>query len=220
MKVSVIVLHNVNLTGMLLGYNARTAQLHLADKFDVHADSLQHAADVAWVICNVDSPNDLPTYLREHVETVKKYRERRNRSLSVGDVLILEGQGERIGLAVEIAGHKKVDVDDAWITVGTVNGASAAANASRALAEDVRAHGHIELGILVENVYEDGEKVDFRVDLMIPGPPPGDRDDWAYQWIFSATGTNRSGDAGYFVTVERSSRPDVIPVGDTYEWGI
>ena len=80
----------------------------------------------------------------------------------------------------------------------------------------------IALKLEIDNVYED-EKIRTFVETQVPEPPL-DRDsteyeEWEQDYIFSTTGTGRTeGDAGYFVTVTDSSRPDLIPVGTEYEY--
>ena len=45
--------------------------------------------EMLWVVCNVDAPEDLPGHLAGLAEDTRQYRALGNRSLSVGDVVIL-----------------------------------------------------------------------------------------------------------------------------------
>ena len=81
----------------------------------------------------------------------------------------------------------------------------------------------VEVTLDIDNYY-DGDKIRTVVETEIPAPPE-DKDgdeyqDWEYDHVFEHTGTGRTdGDSCYFVTVTKSSRPDLIPVGTEYEFG-
>lgn len=89
------------------------------------------------------------------------------------------------------------------------------------------ARAPITLDLKIENYY-DGDKVVTRPTITIPYPPneaddPDGYDEWLNgdDSIFEATGTGRTeGDSAYFVEVVGSTRPDVIPVGTEYEFGL
>lgn len=83
----------------------------------------------------------------------------------------------------------------------------------------------VDVRLEIENVYSD-ETIKTHVETTIPAPPlpplayAYEADDWEQDHIFAHTGTGRDGDAAYFVTVAESSRPDLLPVGTTYEFGL
>jgi len=78
------------------------------------------------------------------------------------------------------------------------------------------------LSIKIDNVYEDGETISKTlIDVEVPDPPtePEPHEDWAYDHLFTLTGTGRThGDAGYFVEIIAAGHPALV--GRTYEWGI
>jgi len=82
----------------------------------------------------------------------------------------------------------------------------------------------VDVTLEIENVYPD-ETIRTTVETRIPIPPPPsesdyERQDWEDEYIMPETGTGRTeGDAAYFVTVTKSSRPDVLPVGTEFEYG-
>jgi len=81
----------------------------------------------------------------------------------------------------------------------------------------------IAVTLEIDNIYEDGEQIQTVVQAEIPAPPTdkdsGEYEDWEYDHIFEHTGTGKEeGDAGYFVKVTASSRPDLLPVGTEYEF--
>lgn len=75
----------------------------------------------------------------------------------------------------------------------------------------------------IDNVYPD-ETITTHWAGAIEAPWSDDEDsddyqDWQNEIVFEKTGTGRTeGDAGYFVEVIQSSRPDLIPVGKKWEW--
>lgn len=88
--------------------------------------------------------------------------------------------------------------------------------------ENERGHEpKIAVTLDIENIYPDGTIrtiVETEIDNPLDEADEG-YSDWEYDNIFIHTGTGEtSGDAGYFVTIEKSSRPDLIPVGAQYEF--
>jgi hypothetical protein len=90
------VLHSVG-PGMFFGYLPGQSHLHLAHVFqlDVQDDVAafakpQFIAEILWTLCNVDGPEDLHGDWQVYAPQVAEYRRRRNRSLSMGDVVLLE----------------------------------------------------------------------------------------------------------------------------------
>ncbi len=91
MNLHAFVLHNVS-PDMFFRYDPKTSHLHHAHTLQVEADSPELACDLIWTLTNVDSADDLrlrSPHLARYAEQVTAYRERRNRSLSVGDVVVL-----------------------------------------------------------------------------------------------------------------------------------
>ena len=90
MNLSVTVLHNVS-ADMFFRYDPETSKLFHAHTFQVVADNIDKAADLIWTLTNVDSANDLRSMRADlglYAQQVDEYRARKNRSLSVGDVLV------------------------------------------------------------------------------------------------------------------------------------
>lgn len=65
------------------------------------------AAENAWIIGNVDGPEMLPDHLQHHADDVATYRQLRNRSVSVGDLAIIEGEHSRTVLQCAPIGWKE-----------------------------------------------------------------------------------------------------------------
>lgn len=89
----------------------------------------------------------------------------------------------------------------------------------------------IKVKARVKNYYVDlGDEIVTEPEREMPPPPvpltldagqdaPG-LEGWIYDHMFAMTGTGRTkGDATYDLEITESSRPDLIPVGWTYEWG-
>lgn len=96
MNLSVLVLHNVS-PDMFLRYDPETSILFHAHEFQVVADNIEKAADVIWTLTNVDDGNHLRSMRSDlglYAPQVDQYRLRRNRSLSVGDVLLFTELGD------------------------------------------------------------------------------------------------------------------------------
>lgn len=89
MNLAVTVLHNCE-RGSFFGFHPNTADLRHGHTFEVVADSVNEAAKLVWTLGNVDGPDDLPVHLSLYGRQVREYRDRMNRSLSVGDVLLME----------------------------------------------------------------------------------------------------------------------------------
>lgn len=82
----------------------------------------------------------------------------------------------------------------------------------------------ITVDLTIENTYERyPDETTYRKGLVIPVPPAKEDDayeDWKYDHIHSETGVgHEDGDSWYDVTVTASSRPDVLPVGTTFDFG-
>lgn len=86
----------------------------------------------------------------------------------------------------------------------------------------------IEVTLVIDNIYEDGEEIQTHVQTNIEAPPfplvpdfdsTDEYCDWEQEVIFPLTGAGHDGgDAGYFVKVTNSSRPDLIPVDTEFEF--
>jgi hypothetical protein len=82
----------------------------------------------------------------------------------------------------------------------------------------------VTLTLDIENHYGD-EVVTTEVEVTVPAPPPDtDGEDamreWADEHLYPLTGTGRTeGDAAYFVSIGRSSRPELMLCGREFEWG-
>lgn len=95
------------------------------------------------------------------------------------------------------------------------------------------ARGDVLLTLHIDNVYvEDGDTIEVDKTVTVPAAPvdrtskdpSGEHDTewdaWAYDYLYSETGTGREeGDAGYFVEIT-ASPDDPTLVGQKFEWGI
>lgn len=111
MKLDAIVLHNVS-PDMFFRYRPETSSLHHAHTLTVEADSPEQALDLIWTLTNVD-PMDLRLnlpHLAEYVEQMEHYRRRMNRSMCVGDVVVLI-EGDRLAgsYACDVIGWSRLD---------------------------------------------------------------------------------------------------------------
>jgi hypothetical protein len=73
----------------------------------------------------------------------------------------------------------------------------------------------------IENAYADGVTIWTAATATVP-PPPAELDDvieWEREHLYPLTGAGRDGYAVHEVTVVTSSRPDLLPVGTTVEFG-
>lgn len=118
MNLKATVLHNVGLR-MFERYNAEGSDLYHAHDFQIVADNADKACDLAWLLCNVDDANHLNQIrpdLAHYGPQVAEYRSRRNRSLSVGDVVVLNEAGPNAELryvgsyAVEPIGWRSLPI--------------------------------------------------------------------------------------------------------------
>lgn len=110
MKLKARVLHNVGPT-MFFGYHPEAEDLYHAHDFEIMADNVDTAADLLWTLCNVDDASHLTSMrpdLGEYGVQVTHYRHRRNRSLSVSDVIVFYDESDRwiATMAVESVGHR------------------------------------------------------------------------------------------------------------------
>ena len=91
----------------------------------------------------------------------------------------------------------------------------------------------VDLTLVIDNIYEDGTEIQTNVRTTVEVPPrpvevgpqgvdydDDEFNDWEQDEIFRHAGANypEGGDAGYFVEVTESSRPDLIPVGAQFEF--
>lgn len=114
MNLSVLVLHNVS-PDMFFRYDPETSRLFHAHEFQVVADNIEKAADLVWTLTNVGDSNELNSMRSDlglYGLQVDEYRQRRNRSLSVGDVLVFHELAEPPryagALSVDSVGFKEV----------------------------------------------------------------------------------------------------------------
>ena len=112
MNLSVLVLHNVS-PDMFFRYDPEMSTLFHAHEFQIVADNIEKAADVVWTMTNVDDGNHLRSMRSDlglYAAQVDEYRARRNRSLSVGDVLLFTELPDRAAgaLWVDSVGFKHV----------------------------------------------------------------------------------------------------------------
>ena len=113
MRLAVTVLHNVA-RGSFAGYDPATADLRHGHTFQVTADSVDEAGKLLWTLGNVDGPDDLPEHLSSYGNQVWAYRQRMNRSVSVGDVVMVYSHDDSRMIAVlvcEPVGWRKI----AWV---------------------------------------------------------------------------------------------------------
>ena len=115
MKYAAFVLHNVS-ADMFWGFKPETSRLYHAHTFTIEADTPELGAEVIWVLTNVDSADDLRinhSHLAQYADQVTEYRRRKNRSLSVGDVVVFyQGEKPLVAKAVEGEGWKDYTLDD------------------------------------------------------------------------------------------------------------
>jgi len=102
MNLCATVLHNVTHGDRFWRYNPETSRLVHAHTFEVAADNTDQAAELIWMLTNVDNANHLASMrsdLSHYGPQVTAYRRRMNRSLSVGDVVVFHevvGDGQRL----------------------------------------------------------------------------------------------------------------------------
>lgn len=117
MNLAVTVLHYVRYADR----DAGDGDHHHAHTFQVMADNVDLAADVVYTLANVDNEDMLPANLRLYGPQVKHYRERMNRSMTVGDILVMEALSEdtaRIAavLGCQPTGWTKLDIQPEYDT--------------------------------------------------------------------------------------------------------
>jgi hypothetical protein len=112
MKLHAYVFHNV---GPKMFWDYSPAHQHHAHTFQVEADTIERAANLIWILTNVDSADDLRLthpHLAQYAEQVSAYRARQNRSLSVGDAIVFLERERHVGtLAVASMGFDEVGFD-------------------------------------------------------------------------------------------------------------
>lgn len=124
MKLDAIVLHNVS-EDMFWRFDPKTSSLHHAHTFrGIEADNIERAASLVWDLTNVGDANELRLmfpHLSQYADEVTKYRARKNRSLSVGDVLVfVEGERPAGVLAVASMGFKHYGTKDVRVDLNDV----------------------------------------------------------------------------------------------------
>lgn len=115
MNLAATVLHNVS-DDTFVRYDPETSRLHHAHTFQIVADNADQAADLIWMLTNVDDANHLASMrsdLSLYGPQVTAYRRRKNRSLSVGDVVVFH---ELTGDVQRPAGVRVVTSAD-WETI-------------------------------------------------------------------------------------------------------
>lgn len=136
MNLTVKVLHAVG-PGMFASYRPEGSDLFHAHDFDVVADNPEQAADLVWTLCNVDDANHLSSIrsdLSIYGAQVTAYRQRKNRSLSMGDVLVFfEGDHFVTAMAIEAMGHREYPLEPVHAGGSNEDAESSAFIASRSL---------------------------------------------------------------------------------------
>lgn len=132
MKTYALVMHNV---GPDMFFTPNAEDLHHAHTFTVEADNIEQAANLVWTLTNVDGSDDLRLnfpHLAKYAPAVTHYRDRRNRSLSVADVIaFFEGERYAGALAIEAVGLRPFTLDPT--TLRTVTNDRAESDARRAM---------------------------------------------------------------------------------------
>lgn len=125
---------------------------------------------------------------------------------------------------------RATELSAAWID-GFTAGAAYQERTRQVSKRDVHQQVHdekkdaISLELEIENnTYKDGNTVTTHARTTVPAPwgkeDSDERSAWEQEYIFPLTGTGRDeGDSWYDVEVTGSDRPDLIPVGTTYEFG-
>jgi hypothetical protein len=120
-KLHAFVLHNIS-EDMFWGFKPESSRLFHAHTFTIDATTPERAAEIVWILTNVDSADDLPnstfgwvhsTDLTQYADQVIAYRRRRNRSLSVGDVVLFyHGEEFLVAKACEGLGWKDYSLEE------------------------------------------------------------------------------------------------------------
>lgn len=99
MKYKAVVLHQVG-PGMFFGVSEGSEFFHAHD-FDIEADGHMQAAELIFEITNLEPEDVSAAKALLYGDQMREYRKRMNRSVSVGDVLVLrEADGEQGVVAV------------------------------------------------------------------------------------------------------------------------
>lgn len=154
MTLQCIVLHNVS-RDMFFGFRPETSRLFHAHTFTLLDDEAEQtaqesAANVIWHLTNVGDEVELaqmrPMMATVYGTQVAAYRRRRNRSLSVGDVLIFRHVGTVPGIgensvagvaAVEAIGHEWLEFEPTYTDGSNDTEVSEAYKASEAFHKEV-----------------------------------------------------------------------------------
>lgn len=154
MKLRAYVLHNVS-TDIFFRFDPTTSKVGHAHTFEIEADDPLKAADLLWTLTNVTDSNDLRLswpHLAQYASQVTTYRRRKNRSLSVGDVIVqYEGIHLRSVLAVATVGFEdltsQVETNDRLLAVlkAGLSGASDELTASDAYIKSQELHNIFKL---------------------------------------------------------------------------
>lgn len=102
MNLTASVLHNISID-TFFRHEPETSKLFHAHDFQITADNVETAASLVWDLANVDDANHLQSMrpdLGHYGPQVTHYRARRNRSLSVGDVIVFHEGDRYAGTAV------------------------------------------------------------------------------------------------------------------------
>lgn len=130
MRLTVVVLHNLG-QGMFWKFDPEVAELYHAHNFEVEADNADMAAQLVWTLGNQESPEALRVgnpSLSRYAEQVAAYRARMNRSLSVGDViLIYEGERPVAAKAVAMLGFDDLIAEPTFVGITSNDGEQSAA---------------------------------------------------------------------------------------------
>lgn len=131
MKLHAYVMHNV---GPQMFWSYSEEHLHHAHTFTVEADTIESAANLIWILTNVDSADSLRLeypHFSQYAPQVAAYRSRENRSLSVGDAIVfLERERPAGALAVASLGFDEVEFDLERLT--NVSNGNSASDARKA----------------------------------------------------------------------------------------
>lgn len=115
MRLTAVLLHNVSVD-TFWGYKPKTSSLFHSHTFEVNADTPELAADIVWILTNADSSDWLRLHyphLSQYAGQMERYRERKNRSTSVGDVIVFyEGERPAGAWSCEPMGWKRVSADE------------------------------------------------------------------------------------------------------------
>lgn len=80
----------------------------------------EHLLEVVWAIGNVDSPEQLPEAMSAYAADAGRYRELGNRSLSVGDVVVLANASGSTAWICAPVGWEHIEVPEVVLTPRTI----------------------------------------------------------------------------------------------------